>query len=44
LAEKQPVIFVDAKKGIGRRFPQQRARISPQGNPEEVRVHDFLIK
>ena len=35
LAEQQPVISVDTKKRnwSGRGFPQQRARISPPGQP-----------
>jgi hypothetical protein len=33
LTEQQPVISVDTKKGTGRRFPQQRARISPSRQP-----------
>jgi hypothetical protein len=34
LAEQQPVISVDTKKkGTGRRFPQQRTRISPPWRP-----------
>ncbi len=49
LAERQPVISVDTKKkelvgdfknaGRGWRHASNR----PQGNPEEVRVHDFLL-
>src|SRR2546429_5463991 len=45
LAEKQPVISVDAKKKelVGD-FRNNGREYRPQGNPEAVRVHDFLIK
>src|SRR5437868_8461454 len=45
LAEEQPVISVDTKKKelIGD-FRNNGREYRPQGNPEEVRVHDFLIK
>jgi hypothetical protein len=45
LAEKQPVISVDTKKKelVGD-FRNSGREYRPQGNPEEVRVHDFLIK
>jgi hypothetical protein len=45
LAEQQPVISVDTKKKelIGD-FRNNGREYRPQGNPEEVRVHDFLIK
>jgi hypothetical protein len=45
LAEKQPVISVDTKKKelVGD-FRNNGREDRPQGNPEEVRVHDFLIK
>ena len=45
LAEQQPVISVDTKKKelVGD-FPNNGREYRPQGNPEEVRVHDFLIK
>jgi len=45
LAEKQPVISVDTKKKelVGD-FRNPGREYRPQGNPEEVRVHDFLIK
>src|SRR6266436_720486 len=45
LAEKQPVISVDTKKKelVGD-FHNNGREYRPQGNPEEVRVHDFLIK
>jgi hypothetical protein len=45
LAEKQPVISVDTKKKelVGD-FKNNGREWRPQGNPEEVRVHDFLIK
>jgi Rhodopirellula transposase DDE domain len=45
LAEKQPVISVDTKKKelVGD-FRNPGREYCPQGNPEEVRVHDFLIK
>src|SRR4051795_801246 len=45
LAEEQPVISVDTKKKelIGD-FRNTGREYRPQGNPEEVRVHDFLIK
>src|SRR5271165_4231804 len=45
LAEKQPVISVDTKKKelVGD-FRNNGREYRPQGNPEEVRVHDFLIK
>jgi hypothetical protein len=55
LAEQQPVISVDTKKkelvvglqptGLSRGDLRNNGReYRPQGNPEEVRVHDFLIK
>src|SRR6266436_4232388 len=55
LAEQQPVISVDTKKkelvvglqptGLSRGdFRNNGREYRPQGNPEEVRVHDFLIK
>ena len=45
LAEQQPVISVDTKKKelVGD-FKNGGREYRPQGNPEEVRVHDFLIK
>jgi hypothetical protein len=45
LAEKQPVISVDTKKKelVGD-FRNNGREYRAQGNPEEVRVHDFLIK
>jgi hypothetical protein len=45
LAENQPVISVDTKKKelVGD-FKNNGREWRPQGNPEEVRVHDFLIK
>ena len=45
LAEQQPVISVDTKKKepVGD-FRNPGREDCPQGNPEEVRVHDFLIK
>jgi len=45
LAENQPVISVDTKKKelVGD-FKNARRKWRPQGEPEEVRVHDFLIK
>jgi len=45
LAENQPVISVDTKKKelVGD-FRNNGREYRPQGNPEEVRVHDFLIK
>jgi len=45
LAEKQPVISVDTKKKelVGD-FRNNGRENRPHGNPEEVRVHDFLIK
>src|SRR6266566_4879833 len=45
LAEQQPVISVDTKKKelVGD-FRNPGREYCPQGNPEEVRVHDFLIK
>src|SRR5207237_7914831 len=45
LAEKQPVISVDTKKKelVGD-FRNNGREYRPRGNPEEVRVHDFLIK
>lgn len=45
LTEKQPVISVDTKKKelIGD-FKNPGREWRPQGDPEEVRVHDFLIK
>jgi Rhodopirellula transposase DDE domain len=55
LTEQQPVISVDTKKkelvvglqptGLTRGdFRNNGREYRPQGNPEEVRVHDFLIK
>ena len=32
------------EEGTGRRFQERRPRMRRQGDPEEVRVHDFLIK
>src|SRR5437763_6269229 len=45
LAEQQPVISVDTKKKelVGE-FGNNGREYRPQGCPEEVRVHDFLIK
>jgi hypothetical protein len=45
LAEQQPVISVDTKKKelVGD-FRNNGREYRPQGNPEEVRVHDFLIR
>jgi hypothetical protein len=45
LAEKQPVISVDTKKKelVGD-FRNHGREYRPHGSPEEVRVHDFLIK
>jgi hypothetical protein len=45
LADKQPVISVDTKKKelVGN-FKNAGREWRPQGDPEEVRVHDFLIK
>src|ERR1700712_448826 len=45
LNEQQPVISVDTKKKelIGH-FKNAGREWRPQGEPEEVRVHDFLIK
>ena len=45
LAEDQPVISVDTKKKelVGD-FKNNGREWRPHGNPEEVRVHDFLIK
>jgi hypothetical protein len=45
LAEQQPVISVDTKKKelVGN-FKNGGREWRPQGDPEEVRVHDFLIK
>lgn len=44
LAENQPVISVDTKnKDVGD-FKNAGREWRPQGEPEEVRVHDFLIK
>jgi len=45
LAEQQPVISVDTKKKelVGD-FKNAGREWRPQGDPEEVRVHDFLIK
>ncbi len=45
LAEQQPVISVDTKKKelVGD-FKNGGREWRPQGEPEEVRVHDFLIK
>lgn len=44
LAEKQPVISVDTKKQelVGD-FKNNGREWRPQGSPEEVRVHDFII-
>jgi hypothetical protein len=45
LAENEPVISVDTKKKelVGD-FKNAGREWRPEGNPEEVRVHDFLIK
>ena len=45
LAEQQPVISVDTKKKelVGD-FRNPGREYRPQGDPEEVRVHDYLIK
>ena len=45
LADKQPAISVDTKKKelVGD-FRNNGREYCPHGNPEEVRVHDFLIK
>lgn len=45
LAEQQPVISVDTKKNelVGD-FKNAGREWRPQGEPDEVRVHDFLIK
>ena len=45
MAERQPVISVDTKKKelVGD-FKNAGREWRPQGNPEEVRVHDFLIE
>src|SRR5439155_20709001 len=45
LAEKQPVVLVDTKKKelVGD-FRNNGREYRPQGNPEAVRVPDFLIK
>ncbi len=45
LTEQQPVISVDTKKKelVGD-FRNPGREYRPQGDPEEVRVHDFLIK
>src|SRR3954470_11013060 len=45
MAEKQPVISVDTKKKelVGN-FKNAGRAWRPSGNPEDVRVHDFLIK
>ena len=45
LAEQQPVISVDTKKKelVGD-FKNAGREWRPQGEPEEVRVHDFLVK
>ena len=45
LADKQPVISVDTKKKelVGN-FKNGGRELRPQGDPEQVRVHDFLIK
>jgi hypothetical protein len=45
LAEQHPVISVDTKKKelVGD-FRNNGREYRPQGSPEEVRVHDFLIK
>ena len=45
LAENQPVISVDTKqKELVGDFKNAGREWRPQGEPEEVRVHDFLIK
>ena len=45
MAERQPVISVDTKKKelVGD-FKNAGREWCPQGDPEQVRVHDFLIK
>jgi transposase len=44
LADKQPVISVDTKKKelVGD-FKNGGQEVRPKGNPEQVRVHDFVI-
>ncbi len=44
LAEQQPVISVDTKKELVGDFRNNGREYRPQRCPEEVRVHDFLIK
>jgi hypothetical protein len=44
LAAKQPVISVDTKKELVGDFKNGGREWHPQGKPEDVRVHDFLIK
>ncbi len=43
LSEGQPVISVDTKKELVCNFKTNGREWRPQGEPEEVRVHDFLI-
>ena len=45
MAENQPVISVDTKKKeLGGDFKNAGREWRPRGDPEQVRVHDFLIK
>ncbi len=44
LAAQQPVISVDTKKELVGDFKNTGREWRPQGEPEAVRVHDFLIK
>jgi Rhodopirellula transposase DDE domain len=45
LAERQPVISVDTKqKELVGNFKNAEREWRPQGVPEDVRVHDFLIQ
>jgi hypothetical protein len=45
LADKQPVISADTKKKelLGD-FRNGGQEVRPKGNPEQVRVHDFMIR
>lgn len=44
LAAGDPVISVDAKKELAGDFKKPGRAYRPQGEPEEARVYDFLVK
>jgi hypothetical protein len=43
LAQREPVISVDTKKELVGEFKNMGRELRPQGQPEKVRVHDFVI-